>query len=229
MQDIILGSKSNAIHVKVRKSLKAKNISLRIKTKDVELVIPKFASFDTARRFVLEKELWIRNQLRNVQIGSSLPDSIVIFGVAHAIVQNDHTIKNPIEIAPGKIILSSSIANMDTKWFLIKKLEQLVKQEIAILANFYATKLNVKFNRISIRDTSSRWGSCSSNKNLSFSWRLILAPKYVLEYVVIHELCHLIEMNHSKNFWQLVVTLCPDYRNAISWLKINGKKLHMIL
>ena len=89
----------------------------------------------------------------------------------------------------------------------------------------YAHMLGVTYGKISIRDQKTRWGSCSSEGNLSFNWRLILAPPDVLDYVVIHELCHRKEMNHSKEFWALVESLMPDYKERRKWLRENGKNL----
>lgn len=81
------------------------------------------------------------------------------------------------------------------------------------------------FTRITIRDQKTRWGSCSAKGTLSFNWRLMLAPPAVLDYVVVHELCHLTHMNHSKAFWALVESVCPDYRTHRKWLKEHGQEL----
>ena len=81
------------------------------------------------------------------------------------------------------------------------------------------------YNRITIRDQKTRWGSCSAKGTLSFNWRLMLAPPAILDYVVVHELCHLTHMNHSAAFWQAVESVYPDYRNARKWLKEHGQEL----
>lgn len=81
------------------------------------------------------------------------------------------------------------------------------------------------FQRITIRDQKTRWGSCSARGTLSFNWRLMLAPPAVLDYVVVHELCHLTHMNHSAAFWDLVESVCPDYRIHRKWLKEHGQEL----
>src|SRR5204863_4110369 len=89
----------------------------------------------------------------------------------------------------------------------------------------HAGKLGVKPSRITVRDTASRWGSCSSARSLSFSWRLILAPDFVLDYVVAHEVAHLKEMNHSPRFWAHVKSLVGDMDAPQDWLKVNGREL----
>ncbi len=86
----------------------------------------------------------------------------------------------------------------------------------------YAGIMDVDYNRITIRDQKSRWGSCSTGKNLNFSWRLILMPIEVMDYVVVHELAHLKQMNHSKDFWAEVEKVLPNYKEHRQWLKENG-------
>jgi len=90
-----------------------------------------------------------------------------------------------------------------------------IKQRVAEIAS----KNKFEFNRLFIRDQKTKWGTCSSGKNLSFNWRLILCPIHVQDYLIIHELSHLYEMNHSAKFWQKVAELCPEYSNAKKWLK----------
>ena len=90
---------------------------------------------------------------------------------------------------------------------------------------YYACIIGVSYGRISIREQKTRWGSCSSKGNLNFNWRLILAPEEVLDYVVVHELAHRREMNHSKAFYAIVESVLPDYRKARRWLRDNGQLL----
>ncbi len=96
------------------------------------------------------------------------------------------------------------------------------RERIAERAAYFAPLLGVTYGRITIRDQKTRWGSCSSKGNLNFTWKLILAPPEVLDYVVVHELCHRLEMNHSERFWNHVKRILPDYRERRNWLKENG-------
>ena len=89
----------------------------------------------------------------------------------------------------------------------------------------YAPSMGVQFGRVAIRDQKSRWGSCSAKHNLNFNWKLIMAPPEALDYVVIHELCHLIEFNHSPRFWSLVRAQMPEYESWKKWLKAHGPEL----
>src|SRR5262249_39572655 len=105
-------------------------------------------------------------------------------------------------------------------------LKREAKRDLAAASRHYADRLGVRLRRVSIRDQSSRWGSCSSTGMLSYSWRLILAPEFVLDYLAAHEVAHLVEMNHSPRFWRTVLGVCPDTRRAKVWLDAHGADLH---
>lgn len=104
---------------------------------------------------------------------------------------------------------------------------QAAKEYIPKRVAFFAGELGVTYGTITIRDQKTRWGSCSSKGNLSFNWCLILAPPKVLDYVVVHELCHRREMNHSPRFWALVESIMPDYPARRQWLKNYGNTLKL--
>ena len=101
-----------------------------------------------------------------------------------------------------------------------------IKAAFAERTAYYAGLINVTYNRITVRDQKTRWGSCSGEGNLNFNWRLIFAPAGVLDYVVVHELAHRKEMNHSPRFWKVVEDTMPEYRKYQKWLKENGRGLH---
>lgn len=94
-------------------------------------------------------------------------------------------------------------------------------------AEEYARIIGVHFEDIRIKDQKSRWGSCSSKGNLNFNWRIIMAPEPVCDYVIIHELCHLVFMDHSSNFWNLVLRTCPEYKQYKKWLRENAGQLYL--
>ena len=105
-------------------------------------------------------------------------------------------------------------------------LKSLARTEIENKTSRYARKIDREITRINIRDPKTRWGSCSSSGGLSFSWRIILAPEMVLNYVCAHEVAHLLEMNHSSTFWAHVGSLVGDWAPPRKWLKQNGDQLH---
>jgi hypothetical protein len=91
---------------------------------------------------------------------------------------------------------------------------------------YWAPFLGVTFNRVSVKDQRTLWGSCTREGNLNFTWRLALAPDAVLDYVVVHELAHRAQMNHSRRFWEVVERVCPGHRTHRRWLRRNGQALH---
>jgi predicted metal-dependent hydrolase len=129
-----------------------------------------------------------------------------------------------------KIEVSKQIArSRETKKSLSQETIEFYKKEFGAYldekVSLYAEQIGVTFKKISIRKTVSRWGSCTTSGNLSFSIFLWDTPNHVIDYVIVHELCHRRYMNHSKDFWNLVLMHCPEYKLAEKWLKINGNKI----
>ncbi len=106
-----------------------------------------------------------------------------------------------------------------------KELRERAKSVLAQRTAYFARQIGVTYGKITVRDQKTRWGSCSQTGNLNFNFRLILAPSEVLDYVVVHELCHRRQMNHSTQFWQEVAQVLPDYRKRKAWLTENGWRL----
>lgn len=115
----------------------------------------------------------------------------------------------------------SSLSEAEEKLY-----RQQAREVFALKTDYYAKNMGVAYGRISIRDQKTRWGSCSAEGNLNFNWRLVMAPAGVLDYVVVHELAHRKEMNHSAAFWEVVEETMPEYKKYRKWLKENGQTLH---
>src|SRR5260370_820626 len=105
-------------------------------------------------------------------------------------------------------------------------LKRSAKRDLEAACRRHAAEIGVAIKRVSVRDQTSRWGSCSTTGVLSFSWRLILAPPFVLDYLAAHEVAHLVEMNHSRRFWRVLERLCPAMQRAKVWLDVHGTDLH---
>lgn len=120
-------------------------------------------------------------------------------------------------------MLLQQVSNQLRDWML-EQAEKVIKNKVRECAKI----IGVEYNNIRIKDTKTRWGSCSSKKNLNFNFRLMMAPERVMDYVIIHELCHLLHMNHSKEFWAAVKSYMPDFEEQKSWLKYNGGKLYKL-
>ncbi len=107
----------------------------------------------------------------------------------------------------------------------MNQMRKLAKEIIPVKARLYAEIVGADYKRITIRSQRTRWGSCSSEGNLNFNCLLVRVPEEVMDYVIVHELCHRKEMNHSKNFWALVGNVIPDYKQRRKWLRDHGREL----
>ena len=214
--------------VKIKKNLRAKRIILRISNISpyIYLTIPKNENEKNAIDFLLRNKEWVLNELKKIpkKILFLNNSEIPYMGVPHRIVHaGEYT--NLIYVYDKKIMVfgkKEEISKNLKNWFYHK-----AKIEILNIAKLKVGFLNKKYNKVKIKDLKSSWGTCGENGNLSFSWRLILAPKHVMEYIVVHELCHLVELNHSKKFWRLVTDLFPQKKLSQDWLKTNGTYLHI--
>lgn len=124
----------------------------------------------------------------------------------------------------AKHVLQEAQERTDRSDEEIKALKMQARQVLTQRTDTYKILLGVDYQRIRIGDQKTRWGSCSSKGTISYNWHLILMPERIMDYVIVHELCHLREMNHSKRFWQLVEEILPDYVSRRKWLKENGNR-----
>ncbi|MBI5624326.1 MAG: M48 family metallopeptidase [Elusimicrobia bacterium] len=106
-----------------------------------------------------------------------------------------------------------------------RRAETELRETLARRLAFWCGKMDLRYHKLRIKDQSTRWASCSKKGNLNFNWRLLWAPPEVLDYVIVHELCHLVEMNHSKRYWAQVAVWCPDYKKHRKWLRVHGRDL----
>lgn len=229
---ISLENKGNKIEIICRKSSKAKRVIIRIsQDKIVQLIVPKRVSFKNAINFLHSKSDWIYEKF-SVISNKQQPElqkfgdnsSISIFGNNYTIIYGN-SLRGNIKIQEDKIIIYGEKEKIHNK--ILQYINKIAANYIKNKIQDYNKMGEFKYKRITVRDTKTRWGSCSSKGNLSFSWRLALAPREVFDYVIAHELAHLKEMNHSKNFWHIVSILYPDYKKARKWLKTNGSNLHL--
>ena len=225
-KSVVINKLGDDIVVSVRHSSKAKRISIKIKNQKAELVLPN-KNIKQAYAFLVEKEEWVRKKLSiEPKILGLKPDIMPYFGKDY-ILQHVVSQSSKIQIDDDIIQIYSTI---DTKErILLQFFKNNLLIEIAKITNNLSNKENVLFSKIKISNNKRSWGSCSSHGILSFNWRLVFAPHEVLYYVVVHEMCHLLEMNHSERFWSLVSNLCPDYKMHKLWLKENGMRLHQYL
>lgn len=214
------------VDVTIRRSGTARRISLRIDpVRGPVLVVPTKARLADAERFLLAQRVWLAERLARLPGRIVLADGamVPVLGIPHPIRHRPEA-RRGVWIEDGAVMVSGRIEHVGRRAGDFLKGE--AKRLILPRALDLAARLGRKPARVSVKDTRSRWGSCSSTGDLAFSWRLVLAPEWVLTYVVAHEVGHLEEMNHSPAFWAVVETLVGDSRQARAWLKQHGPGLH---
>lgn len=229
---ILTDTDGTEIPVPVRRSARARRMLLRVDPArgGPELVLPAGVKVDAAETFALRNVGWLRARLAHLPARTAFCDGAVL-----PILGRDHLVRHRpdqrggvwrVEDPDGSCELHVSGAEEHLARRLTDFLKAEARRTIAPRAKDHAETLHRRVRRLSVRDTATRWGSCSSRGDLSFSWRLILAPEEVLDYVIAHEAAHLVEMNHSERFWAQVERLMPDYRRPRAWLKRHGARLH---
>ncbi|HEX3884142.1 MAG TPA: SprT family zinc-dependent metalloprotease [Stellaceae bacterium] len=213
--------------VAIRLSARARRISLRVTggERGVELVLPRAASIEAGLTFLVQQRGWVAARVAALPAPAPFVDGAIVpvRGVPHLIRHEAARGAPPVAIAEGEIRVGGDPAHIGRR--VRDHLVRLAREELSARARACAERLGRKIGRIGVRDPSSRWGSCSSAGNLSFSWRLVMAPDAVIDYVVAHEVAHLAEMNHSARFWRLVETLAPDSAAPRAWLRRHRQRL----
>lgn len=211
--------------VQVKRNKRAKRLTLRVEPMgDIYLTVPLRCSDKRMRGFVDEHREWIQQQLDKAlpPIPFKADGIIPLRGEKHRIV-HEPLLHGIVHKRGDEIIVSGDRAHLPRR--LKDYLKKEAKKDFECAVEKHSGKLGVKIKRIQVRDPRTRWGSCSVEGVICFSWRLIFAPPYVLDYLAAHEVAHLRVMDHSKKFWDLTEKLCPETPRARAWLKANGNML----
>lgn len=214
------------VSILLKTSARARRLSLRVSRLDgrVTMTVPRGVRRREVEAFANEKADWIRRHLASrPEETRALPGEVLPF------LGRDRLITP----APGRAVRLEDDAFLvpDSRPELTPvRLEAFLKHaaraRLAEASDHYARAIGRPYGRLTLRDTRSRWGSCSSEGNLMYSWRLIMAPPEVLAYVAAHEVAHLVHMDHSDRFWGLVGEMCPDHKALRRWLRLRGMELH---
>ena len=228
-EPVIIDISGAPVTVTLRTNARAKRLVLRLAKdgKGAVLTVPKRVARHKVLSFLDKSKDWLEQQLVREQskVGLSTtgilplrgePYKVVATGGRRGVVSLDHGRKT--------IHVPGDPAHVDRRlkdWLKTHALE-----ELTVASRRYAVAMETDVKRISVRDQKSRWGSCSAAGDLSYSWRLILAPTFILEYVVAHEVAHRLHMNHGTRFWRLVMKHNPDVHAAKIWFRQHGPTLH---
>ena len=210
-------------------SPRAKRIALRLDTsaRKMNLVVPKRFSMARALDFAIQHKNWIDEklgelpQIITLENGSTIP----LLGRDRKLnISYDITLKRTsIILNDNEILISTNLENPTPR--LKRFLKKEAENTMANLAREKAATINKTISDVHIRDTKSRWGSCSPDGRIMLSWRLIFAPWDAMDYVVAHEVAHLEHMNHGREFWRLCESLCDNYKSGKIWMRSNGHEL----
>jgi predicted metal-dependent hydrolase len=231
---VALSVQGIGVPVEVRRNASARRLTLRVsKTRRAVVVtLPSTCRIEEADRFLRTHADWVCDRLGRVPEPVPLADgaTIPLRGRPHRICLTAPARGTPVVSieTPARGMPRLNVAGRPEhaarrlKDWLLGEAHKDLDGRVA----WHARKLGVRARHITLRDQTSRWGSCSANGLLSFSWRLILAPSYVLDYVAAHEVAHLVEMNHGPRFWKLVAASIPRLEEAKHWLSHEGTDLH---
>ncbi len=213
------------VEITLRRSARSTRFSLRVSQLDgrVTLSMPLRARERDAMEFALGHESWVRAALarRPTQSLLRMGDTVLVAGRLLTLAPG--TTRSPV-IAGDSLLLPGDPAQAATR--TAAYLKTLARDRLAAASDHYAAQIGRKVTRLTLRDTRSRWGSCAHDGALMYSWRLIMAPPPVLTYVAAHEVAHMVEMNHSDAFWDVVNRLYPGWQAQRKWLHAHGRDLH---
>ncbi|MGB8811769.1 MAG: SprT family zinc-dependent metalloprotease [Paracoccaceae bacterium] len=213
------------VEITLRRSARSRRFSLRVSKLDgrVTLSLPLRARETEAMAFVREQEGWIRRALAGMT-----PVGAVGFGAVLPFQGQMLTITpgsgRSVQVQGESLLVPGDPAQVAVRIAAFLKVR--ARDRLALASDHYAGILGRPYRSLTLRDTRSRWGSCTADGGLMYSWRLIMAPPQVLDYVVAHEVAHLDQMNHSQAFWDVVTRLYPGYQTPRRWLKAQGQVLH---
>jgi len=209
--------------------LRRRTIALVV-TSDATVIVraPMRTSLEYIEKLVFQKRVWVAKKKEQALKNSApVKPKKFIDGEDFLYLGNNYKLKiadcDKIELGDYLYFPKKYLSNARLKmieWYKQKALEKIIER-----VNLYSQITGWKFKSISITNAKKRWGSCGPKGSLNFSWRLIMAPLGVLDYVVVHELAHIPEKNHSKRFWDKIKAIFPDYKNQRKWLKDNGRSL----
>jgi predicted metal-dependent hydrolase len=231
LQPIVILLEDRSISIAVKRHATARRMVLRL-ARDGEsftLTVPKRQSATSAKAFVEQSRTWLANTLAHRGRKAEGENNTLMLRGQRVSLQSTGKLRGLVQYDEVQQTLLVPGGEAHMKRRLIEWLKREAEQDLRTVSQRYAEKMGCRFTKLTVRDQQSRWGSCTADGALSYSWRLILAPAFVLDYVAAHEVAHLKEMNHSSRFWRLVLTHCPCTRDAKRWLKANGHTLHHAL
>lgn len=226
----------NGFIAEVIRTNRRKTADVRVEDGTVSIVVPHHTSTEKIDQVLVNKRLWIQAKLALHREAAPISDKEFVSGEAFPYLGRNYRLKveqanfEPVRLVQGRLVVrvpygseqQHMVRNAVVRWYK-RQAEQKLKEKVAR----FAPLVGVKPSAVGIRSFKSRWGSCTVHGKLEFNWQITMAPNRMVDYVVIHELCHLLHHDHSSAFWREVARAMPDYAECRLWLRENGERLKM--
>ena len=226
----------NGYIVEIIRANRRKTVDLRVEDGAVSIVVPHHVSLEKVTQIVTQKRAWIQEKLALHREAAPISDKEFVSGEAFPYLGRNYRLKveqanfEPVRLVQGRLVVrvpqgseqQHMVRNALVRWYK-RQAEQKLREKVAR----FAPLVGVKPTAVNIRSFKSRWGSCTAQGKLEFNWQITMAPNRMVDYVVIHELCHLLHHDHSSAFWREVSRVMPDYAECRLWLRENGEHLRI--
>lgn len=223
--------------VEIIRTDRRRSASIYLDGEGIKVRVPRGLSDGYVRDLIEKKSPWIKRKLREAELAVLPRPKEFVSGESFSYLGRNYRLKvlhgDPPSLKLKGGYLEASISDSsktgeeEVRSLLLDWYRKHAQQRLEEKTHRYAKILQVKPNFVSVRDYKSRWGSCSTTGDISYNWRIVMAPHRIVDYVVVHELCHLLEHNHSAIYWRHVERIIPDFQECREWLKRNSKRLRI--
>ncbi len=227
----------NGFVAEIVRSPKRKTIAVKIQKGKVFVMVPERLGNALIEALLIQKTHWIKEKLAIQHEIIAIKPKEFVSGEAFSYLGRSHTLKiesglyPAIQLHQDELVVSMRNKLADNsqaiKQLLIRWYKKQAESELRSKTEGYSRIIGVNPTSVTIKSFKSRWGSCSITGGIQYNWKIIIAPDRIVDYVVIHELCHILHHNHSPEYWKAVERYCHDYRDCRAWLKINGARLEV--
>lgn len=230
MNYLTLGDGSVISYVKIPPRARQVRVILRVVDGTLQVSAPRRVMQSTIEQVIMQHHEWVINELKRTTNRIKRPiapgDQILLFGTYWSLRQTSSVQSPTCTESQQAILVPPTRSDVEGHQAVYELLREIAAQRLRPFAKALAEKFHLVPNRIVVKEQKRRWGSCSSKRNINLNWRLIQAPQDVQAYVIIHELAHLEQMNHSEQFWKLVRAMMPEFETHRNWLYRHGERLH---
>jgi predicted metal-dependent hydrolase len=224
----------NGFVAQISRTDRAKSATIKVEGGVVVVVVPRTLTQERIKRLLDDKKLWIQQKIALHPQTPVTTEKQYVSGESYSYLGRNYRLKvtegelTPIKLVQGRLTMSAPKGSPESKlikyaltsWFR-RRAELKLREKIIR----YSPIVGVETNGYKVKDFQSRWGSCTPSGRVDFNWKIIMAPNRVVDYVVVHELCHLKQHDHSPQFWKLVESIMPDYAESKEWLRVHGAGL----